>query len=164
MTKTKERQRKVTSQAKHKLHTENSKKAPPWTNASSPWTCGCKLTNLSSPLSEFALSSPLLPLVDNVWIMVKMQKCKTKHINIFMSFSKRPNLVSKARNETKITHINHSIDKALPQVIYETTSMWRSKIVRFKKFYQKKARFTCKSLSMSHLSHKHAHHSKIIQG
>jgi hypothetical protein len=29
MTKTKERQRKVTSQAKNKLHTENSKKAPP---------------------------------------------------------------------------------------------------------------------------------------
>jgi hypothetical protein len=29
MTKTKERQRKVTSQAKHKLHTENSKKTPP---------------------------------------------------------------------------------------------------------------------------------------
>jgi hypothetical protein len=29
MTKTKERQRKVTSQAKHKLHTGNSKKAPP---------------------------------------------------------------------------------------------------------------------------------------
>jgi hypothetical protein len=29
MTKTKERQRKVTIQAKHKLHTENSKKAPP---------------------------------------------------------------------------------------------------------------------------------------
>jgi hypothetical protein len=29
MTKTKERQRKVTSQAKHKLHTENSRKAPP---------------------------------------------------------------------------------------------------------------------------------------
>jgi hypothetical protein len=28
MTKTKERQRKVTSQAKHKLHTENIKKAP----------------------------------------------------------------------------------------------------------------------------------------
>jgi hypothetical protein len=28
MTKTKERQRKVTSRAKHKLHTENSKKAP----------------------------------------------------------------------------------------------------------------------------------------
>jgi hypothetical protein len=28
MTKTEERQRKVTSQAKHKLHTENSKKAP----------------------------------------------------------------------------------------------------------------------------------------
>jgi hypothetical protein len=29
MTKTKERQRKVTSRAKHKLHTENSKKTPP---------------------------------------------------------------------------------------------------------------------------------------
>jgi hypothetical protein len=29
MTKTKERQRQVTSQAKHTLHTENSKKAPP---------------------------------------------------------------------------------------------------------------------------------------
>jgi hypothetical protein len=29
MTKTKERQRKVTSQAKQKLNTENSKKAPP---------------------------------------------------------------------------------------------------------------------------------------
>jgi hypothetical protein len=29
MTKTKERQRKVTGQAKHRLHTENSKKAPP---------------------------------------------------------------------------------------------------------------------------------------
>jgi hypothetical protein len=29
MTKTKERQRKVTSRAKHELHTENSKKAPP---------------------------------------------------------------------------------------------------------------------------------------
>jgi hypothetical protein len=28
MTKTEERRRKVTSQAKHKLHTENSKKAP----------------------------------------------------------------------------------------------------------------------------------------
>jgi hypothetical protein len=29
MTKTKEKQKKVTSQAKHKLHTENGKKAPP---------------------------------------------------------------------------------------------------------------------------------------
>jgi hypothetical protein len=29
MTKTKERQRKVTRRAKHKLHTEISKKAPP---------------------------------------------------------------------------------------------------------------------------------------
>jgi hypothetical protein len=40
-------------------------------------------------------SSPLLPLVDNVWIKVKMQECKTKHINIYMSFPNRPNLVSK---------------------------------------------------------------------
>jgi hypothetical protein len=31
------------------------------------------------------------------------QKCKTKHINIYMSFSNRPNLVSKAGNETNIT-------------------------------------------------------------
>jgi hypothetical protein len=51
-----------------------------------------------------------------------MQKCKTKHINIYMSFSNRPNLVSKAKNETKITHMNHIIVKALPQVIYENTS------------------------------------------
>jgi hypothetical protein len=29
MAKTKERQRKVTSREKHKLHTKNSKKAPP---------------------------------------------------------------------------------------------------------------------------------------
>jgi hypothetical protein len=55
MTKTKQRQRKVTSQAKHKLHTENSKKAPPE---------HVDANFLTS--SEFALSSPLLPLVDNV--------------------------------------------------------------------------------------------------
>jgi hypothetical protein len=60
--------------------------------------------------------------------------------------------------------MNHGIVKALPQVIYENTGMWQSKIFRFKQFYQKKARFTCKSLSMSHLSHKHAYYSKIIQG
>jgi hypothetical protein len=113
--------------------------------------------------SEFSLRSPLLPLVDNVWIKVKMQKCITKYISIYMSFSNKPNLVSKAKNETKITHMTHSIVKASPQVIYENTSMWQSKISRFKQFYQKKARFTCKSLSMSHLSHKHAYHSKIIQ-
>jgi hypothetical protein len=66
MTKTEERQRKVTSQAKHKLHTENSKKAPPdmWMQ-----TSRFQLTS-----SEFSLSSPLLPLVDNVGIKVKMQK------------------------------------------------------------------------------------------
>jgi hypothetical protein len=104
------------------------------------------------------------PLVDNVWINVKMQKYKTKHINIYVSFSNRPNLVSKARNETKITYMNHSRVKALPQVIYENTSTWQGKIFRLRKFYQKKARFTCKSLSMSHLSHKHAYHSEIIQG
>jgi hypothetical protein len=32
---------------------------------------------------------------------VKMQKCKTKHINIYMSFSNRPNLVSKAKKWDK---------------------------------------------------------------
>jgi hypothetical protein len=68
-------------------------------------------------------SSPLLPLVGNVWIKVKMQESKTKHINIYMSFSNRPNLVSKARNETKITHRNHSIVKALPQVTYGNRGM-----------------------------------------
>jgi hypothetical protein len=45
MTKTKERQRKVTSQAKHKIHK-------------------CKLPMNKSKLPNF--SSPLLPLVDNV--------------------------------------------------------------------------------------------------
>jgi hypothetical protein len=40
-----------------------------------------------------------------------------------MSFSNRPNLVSKARTETKITHMNHSIVKALPQVIYGDMGM-----------------------------------------
>jgi hypothetical protein len=71
-------------------------------------------------------SSPLLPLVGNVWIKVKMQKCKTKHINVYMSFSNWPNLVSKARIETKITHMDHNIVKALPQVIYENIGMWQS--------------------------------------
>jgi hypothetical protein len=72
----------------------------------------------------FWWSSPLLLLVDNVWIKVKMHKCKTKHINIYMSFSNRPNLVSKARSETKSTHMDHSIVKALPQVIYWNIGMW----------------------------------------
>jgi hypothetical protein len=54
---------------------------------------------------------------------VKMQECKTKHINIYMSFSNRPNLVSKARNETKSTKIDHSIVQALPQVIYGNIGM-----------------------------------------
>jgi hypothetical protein len=62
MTKTKERQRKVTSRAKHKLHTENSKKAPPEQMQAPP-------KHVDANFSEFALSSPLsplLPLVDNV--------------------------------------------------------------------------------------------------
>jgi hypothetical protein len=53
----------------------------------------------------------------------KKQKCNTKHINIYMSFSNRPNLVSKARNETKSTQMDHNIDKALPQVIYGNIGM-----------------------------------------
>jgi hypothetical protein len=40
-----------------------------------------------------------------------------------MSFSNRTNLVLKAKNETNITHMNRSKEKALPQVIYENTSM-----------------------------------------
>jgi hypothetical protein len=53
----------------------------------------------------------------------EMQECKTKHINIYMSFSNRPNLVSKARNETKSTNMDHNIVKALPQVIDENIHM-----------------------------------------
>jgi hypothetical protein len=87
--------------------------------------------------SEFALSSPLLPLVDNVWIKVKRQKSKTKHINIYMSFSNRPNLVSKARNETKSTHKDHSIAKALPQVIYGNIGMWQSKFSDLSNFIKR---------------------------
>jgi hypothetical protein len=52
-----------------------------------------------------------------------MQECKTKHIKIYMSFSNRPNLVAKARSETKSTHMNHSKVKELPQVIYENIGM-----------------------------------------
>jgi hypothetical protein len=54
---------------------------------------------------------------------MKMQECKTKHINIYMSFSNRPKLVSKARNETKSTYMDHNIVKALPQVIDENIGM-----------------------------------------
>jgi hypothetical protein len=67
MTKTKERQTKVTSQAKHKLHTEISKKAPPEQMQDPPEHVDANfqiLAHLTS--SEFSLSSPLLPLVDNV--------------------------------------------------------------------------------------------------
>jgi hypothetical protein len=64
MTKTKERRRKVTSQAKHKLHTENSKKAPPEQMQAPPEQMQAPKFQLTS--SEFSLSSPLLPLVDNV--------------------------------------------------------------------------------------------------
>jgi hypothetical protein len=59
MTKTKERQRKVTSRAKHKLHTENNKKAP-------PEHVDAKFQILDAFFLNFSLSSPLLPLVDNV--------------------------------------------------------------------------------------------------
>jgi hypothetical protein len=52
-----------------------------------------------------------------------MQEFKTKHIKIYMSFSNRPNLVSKARSETKSTHMGPSIVKALPQVIYGNIGM-----------------------------------------
>jgi hypothetical protein len=52
-----------------------------------------------------------------------MQECKKKHININMSFSNRPNIVSKARSETKGTHMDHKIVKALPQVIYGNIGM-----------------------------------------
>jgi hypothetical protein len=52
-----------------------------------------------------------------------MQESKTKHINIYMSFSNRANLVSKVRSETKSTHMDHNIVKALPQVIDENIGM-----------------------------------------
>jgi hypothetical protein len=95
---------------------------------------------LDAFFSEFFIkltSSPFLPLVDNVWIKVKMQKCKTKHINIYMSFSNRPNLVSKSRNETKSTHMDHSIVKASPQVIYENIGMWQSKFSDLSSFIKR---------------------------
>jgi hypothetical protein len=54
MTKTNERQRKVTSQAKHKLHTENtenSKKAPPEKKQAPPEHVDANFQiNFSSPL------------------------------------------------------------------------------------------------------------------
>jgi hypothetical protein len=52
-----------------------------------------------------------------------MQECKTKHTNIYMSFSNRPNRVSKARNGIKSTYMDHNIVKALPQVIYGNIGM-----------------------------------------
>jgi hypothetical protein len=85
----------------------------------------------------FHESSPLIPLVDNVWIKVKMQKCKTKHTNIYMSFSNRPDLVSKARNETKSTHMDHSTTKALPQVIYWNLRTWQSKFSDLRNFIKR---------------------------
>jgi hypothetical protein len=86
---------------------------------------------------NISLSSPLLPLGDNVWIKVKMQGCKTKHINIYMSFSNRPNLVSRARSETKSTHMDHNIVKALPQVIYGNIGMWQSKFSDLSSFIKR---------------------------
>jgi hypothetical protein len=52
-----------------------------------------------------------------------MQECKIKHRNIYMSFSNRPNLVPKARNETKSINMDHSIVQVLPQVIYGNIGM-----------------------------------------
>jgi hypothetical protein len=66
MTKTKERQRKVTSRAKHKLHTENSKKAPPEQMQAPPEHVNANFRILDVFILNFSLSSPLLPLVDNV--------------------------------------------------------------------------------------------------
>jgi hypothetical protein len=66
-----------------------------------------------------------------------MRECKTKHINIYMSFLNRPNLVSKARSETKSTHMDHSIVKALPQVIYENIGMWQSKFSYLSNFIKR---------------------------
>jgi hypothetical protein len=40
-----------------------------------------------------------------------------------MSFSNRPNLVSKAGNKTKSTYMDNNIVKALPQVIYGNIGM-----------------------------------------
>jgi hypothetical protein len=65
MTKTKERQRNVTSRAKHKLHTENSKKAPPQQVQAPPEHVDANF-QIFDAFSKFALSSPLLSLVDNV--------------------------------------------------------------------------------------------------
>jgi hypothetical protein len=96
-----------------------------------------KFQNFRCIFLNFSLSSPLLPLIDNVWIKVKMQECKTKHINIYMSFSNRPNLVSKARNETKSTHMDPSIVKALPQVIYGNIGMRQSKFSDLSSFIKR---------------------------
>jgi hypothetical protein len=56
MTKTKERQRKVTSRAKHKLHTENSQKAPPEQMQGPPEHVDANFQILNAVFSEFALS------------------------------------------------------------------------------------------------------------
>jgi hypothetical protein len=65
MTKTKERQRKVTSPAKHKLHTENTKKAPPEQMQAPPEHVDANSQITAHLSSEFSLSSPHLPHVDN---------------------------------------------------------------------------------------------------
>jgi hypothetical protein len=55
MTKAKERQRKVTSQANHKLHTEISKKAPPKQMQAPP-------EHVDANFQDPSFSSPLLNL------------------------------------------------------------------------------------------------------
>jgi hypothetical protein len=59
MTKTKERQRKVTSRAKHKLHTENSKKAPPKQMQALPEHVNANFQIFRCIFLNFSLSSPL---------------------------------------------------------------------------------------------------------
>jgi hypothetical protein len=59
MTKTKERQRKVTSRAKHKLHTKNSKKAPPEQMQAPPEHVNANFRILDVFILNFSLSSPL---------------------------------------------------------------------------------------------------------
>jgi hypothetical protein len=66
-----------------------------------------------------------------------MQQCKKKHINIYMSFSNRPNLVWKASSETNSTRMDHNIVKALPQVIYENIGMWQSKFSDLSSFIKR---------------------------
>jgi hypothetical protein len=96
------------------------------------------------PLNWVSLWMPQMPESWNIFspkwnfsYLTTMHECKTKHINIYMSFSNRPNLVTKARSETKKTHMNHSKVKALPQVIYWNIGMWQSKFSDLSSFIKR---------------------------